>query len=52
VVLGDVGDPDESPRYWIIPGAPAAEMVRNEQLVTEEIAEFENRWDLLDEPGE
>ena len=49
VVLVDVGEEAEVPRYWIVPAREANRLITNEQLRTKDIAEYENRWDLLDE---
>lgn len=49
VVLVDVGEEAEVPRYWIIPAHEANELIANEQLRTKDVSNYENRWDLLDE---
>lgn len=48
LVLVDLGDKDEEPRYWIIPAATAASLIKSEQIRTNEIDDYENRWDLLE----
>lgn len=47
VVLVDLGGEAEAPRYWVIPAGEANRLITNEQLRTKDVAEFENRWDLL-----
>lgn len=47
VVLVDLGDEDDVPRYWIIAANEANGLITNQQLRTKDIAEYENRWDLL-----
>lgn len=47
VVLVDLGEETEVPRYWIIPASEANRLIANEQLRTKDIAEYANRWDLL-----
>lgn len=49
VVLVDVGEEVEVPRYWVVPAREANRLITNEQLRTKDVAEYENRWDLLDE---
>jgi hypothetical protein len=48
VVLVDVGKEAEAPRYWIIPATEANRLITNQQLRTKDVAEYEDRWDLLD----
>lgn len=48
LVLVDLGSEAETPRYWVIPTTTAARLIKNEQIRTGDIADFENRWDLLD----
>lgn len=48
LVLVDLGELDEGPRYWVIPGGEAEARVTSEQLRTKDITEFEGRWDLLE----
>ena len=48
VVLVDLGEETEAPRYWIIPAREANRLIANEQLRTRDIAEYADRWDLLD----
>lgn len=48
VVLVDLGGEAEAPSYWVIPVEAANRLITNEQLRTRDVAEFENRWDLLD----
>ncbi len=47
LVLVDIGDEDEYPRYWIVPASVACELVVNQQIRTADVAQYENRWDLL-----
>lgn len=47
VVLVDLGDENDVPRYWIIAASEANRLITNQQLRTKDIAEYENRWDLL-----
>ena len=49
VLLVDLGADDEVPRYWIVPAREANRLITNEQLRTKDVAQYENRWDLLDE---
>lgn len=48
VVLVDLGAETEAPRYWVVPAREANRLITSEQLRTKDVAEFENRWDLLD----
>jgi len=48
VVLVDLGEEAEAPRYWVIPAEEANRLITNDQLRTKDVAKFENRWDLLD----
>jgi hypothetical protein len=48
VVLVDLGGETETPRYWVIRAEEANCLITNQQLRTKDVAEFENRWDLLD----
>jgi hypothetical protein len=47
VVLVDLGGEADVPRYWIIAANEANCLITNQQLRTKDIAEYENRWDLL-----
>lgn len=49
VVLVDIGDDDVPPRYWVLPSQAANRLIVSEQLRTQDISEFKDRWDLLDE---
>ena len=51
VVLVDLGGESDVPRYWIVPAGEANRLITNEQLRTKDVAEYENRWDLLDIGG-
>jgi hypothetical protein len=48
LVLVDLGAEGETPRYWVIPTGIAARLIKNEQIRTSDVSEFEGRWDLLD----
>ena len=48
VVLVDLGEETEVPRYWIVPASEANRLIANEQLRTKDIVEYANRWDLLE----
>jgi hypothetical protein len=48
LVLVDLGGEGETPRYWVIPTLVAAGLIKSEQIRTSDVAEFEDRWDLLD----
>ncbi len=48
VVLVDLGKDADVPRYWIIPANEANRLITSQQLRTKDVAEFENRWDLLE----
>lgn len=48
VVLVDLGGGGDVPRYWIVPAGEANRLITSEQLRTKDVAEFENRRELLD----
>lgn len=48
VILVDLGGESEGPCYWVIPAEVANRLIVKEQLRTKDVAEFEDRWDLLD----
>jgi hypothetical protein len=48
VVLVDLGEETEMPRYWIIPASEANGLITNQQLRTKDVADYKNRWDLLE----
>ena len=52
LVLVALGDEDQSPRYWIVPAEVAADVARlyprRCNISRTDVADFENRWDLLD----
>jgi hypothetical protein len=47
LILVDLGDDEESPRYWIVPTRVAAGLITSEQIRTKDIEEYKDRWDLL-----
>src|SRR5688500_10859754 len=49
VIFVDIGDDGAAPRYWVVPAGVASGLITNGQIRTKDIAEYENRWDLLDE---
>jgi hypothetical protein len=49
VVLVDLGEENEVPRYWVLPASKANRLITHEQLRTKDIGSYENRWDLLEE---
>lgn len=51
LVLVDLGEAGDSPRFWIVPTRVAADLLRNEQIRTGDVEQFEGRWELLDGGG-
>lgn len=49
LVLVDLGEALDGPGYWIVPTGVAAGLLRNEQIRTSDVEEFEGGWELLDE---
>jgi hypothetical protein len=49
LVLVDLGEALDGPRYWIVPTGVAAGLLRNEQIRISDVQEFEGRWERLDE---
>jgi hypothetical protein len=47
VILVDLGEESDVARYWIIAADEANRLITNQQLRTKDIAEYENRWELL-----
>jgi hypothetical protein len=50
-VFVDLGGVDERPRYYVVPAAEVARLIKSEQVRTNDLAEYEDRWDLLDGPA-
>jgi hypothetical protein len=48
LVLVDLRTESEPPRYWVIPTVVASSLIKSEQIRTADVADFEDRWDLLD----
>lgn len=48
LVLVDLGTIDDPPRYWVIPTATAAALIKAQQIRTKDVTNYEGRWDLLD----
>jgi hypothetical protein len=52
VVFVELGEEDQSPRYFVIPAAEAAAMItEHKQVRTRDMAPYDGRWDLLDGTG-
>ena len=48
-MLVDIGDEGDAPEYWILPARTARKlMTQNNQILTRDVDEFLDRWDLLD----
>ena len=50
LVLVDLGEAGDSPRFWIVPTGVAADLLKNEQIRTADVEQFEGRCELLDGP--
>jgi hypothetical protein len=48
VVLVDLGEEEEPPKFWILPAAEANRLIVNEQLRTADVETYLGQWGLLE----